>query len=293
MKTKENSMNDLLKQRESLKLSEEQLRTELDWNRAQNYSKCTRVPQEDLYYWITSLNDRRPIREVVMLLSPRLDSHIWSNFLETHVWFGFFGQRGSSISMILNIILCALFGRITYQDLDSTWHIPIYCIEQPYSHVCIAREIPVHHIEWLESSSSSTEPKERIEPLCLHESEFFLLHDGHYSADIIHNRYIMFMISFSEPTLLEKVVLHWHEWNMVFQEDRICSIDFMEYKLYVIILDPQIQDLVHLGNTLDQHLNHREVSQSLGLVIPNNLQIDLETHPYHHSISLIKALSLN
>src|SRR3990167_8720874 len=71
-------------------------------------------------------------------------------------------------------------------------------------------------------------------------------HRGYVRGNCWISSSIMLLVIFDEPTLLEKVVLQSHYWKMVLQEERICSIDFMESTFYVIILDPQIQDLIHL-----------------------------------------------
>ena len=111
------------------------------------------------------------------------------------------------------------------------------------------------------------------------------------SSDL--HKYIIFLFRFPEPTLLEKVVLQSHDWKMVLQEERICSIDFMESTFYVIILDPQIQDLIHLGEKLNQYSKHYEDFLSLDVSIPNEFQIDVETVPYGRPISLIRAIFIS
>ena len=199
--------------------------------------------------------------------------------------------------MMWNIILCALFGRSTYQDLNGTCHIPLYCIEQSYSCIYISKNIPVHQFEWLESVSHLGNPESEtmIKPLRLYEEIYHQLYDGihwtNFGNDKNPHKHIMWLLSFPEPILLEKVVLQSHDWKMVLQIERICSIDFMESTFYVIILDPQIRDWDHLREELDRYMN-LESSQSFGVIIPDKLQIDLKTVPYFHPTPCIRAITL-
>src|SRR3989338_11424178 len=77
-------MNDFSEHQEPLKLSDEQLRTELNWDRdrAQNYSKRIKSPEKGYNLWIIPLNSRQHIREMEILIKPDLNFNSWSSLRE-------------------------------------------------------------------------------------------------------------------------------------------------------------------------------------------------------------------
>ena len=281
-------MNDFFECREPLKLSDEQLRIELDRDRdrdlnlAQNYSKCTGVPTE-LGIW--TFDVRRKIRDLELIIKPSLDPEFWSSLLMTQFQLvGRKHQNRNNISMMSNIILCALVGRGSYQDPDGTWHIPLYCDEQRYHWLIGSSDMSAYQLAWYESSP---EELEYYPFLVLRENPLKII-NGLLRTKKVYSRVVMLLIRFEKPTLLEKVVLN----DEVFQESRICSVDFMESKIYGIILDSRIKDWTQLSEQITNYVIQRSlINFPPGVIISNHLRIDLETNP--PSIPEIRAFSLH
>ena len=273
-------MNGLLESQEPLKLSDEQLRIELnrDRDRLRNYSKCTGIPNQR--GGIFDFNGHHQIRDLEIIISPSLESEFWSNISQIYFWLYYNGKTTISLSLLSNMILCTLLDRKPYQDPDNTWHIPLYCPEQPYDYYKTSYN-DEHRLEWYESVSEHQNQKPTY-PLHVEDLSFYLpyprsndLWTPHKIYDT-NDRFIMLMISFDTPILLESVILHSNDEQMMVHENRIWSIDFMEFKIYGVSLDPQIQDWVHLAERMTYYTDHPE-SMILGL--SQNLNIELKTYP--------------
>ena len=276
-------MNGMSDFSEPLKLSEKQLRIELDWDRTldgdRNYSKRTEVLTGRFDF-----DDRRKIRDLEMLIKPNLDPEFWSDLLKTRVKFGGTQLYSTHISMMSNIIFCALAGRETYQDPDGTWHIPLYCGGARHRWLFLDGNMSGQRLTWFESPP---EPKGLYLSIALKDVPL-KISNGNWTV-IEYSRVMMLIFRFEEPTLLERVILHSYDHEEVFEESRICSIEIMESKIYGIILDPQIKDLTQLAEEMDNYVKRHSgiLSADLrisppGVSISNYLRINLETYP--HSI---------
>ena len=122
-------MNGMSDFSEPLKLSEKQLRIELDWDRTldgdRNYSKRTEVLTGRFDF-----DDRRKIRDLEMLIKPNLDPEFWSDLLKTRVKFGGTQLYSTHISMMSNIIFCALAGYFLL-DLFESLICVVLCFDKP------------------------------------------------------------------------------------------------------------------------------------------------------------------
>ena len=235
-------MNEL---REPLKLSDEQLRNELIQARdlGRGGFKCTGIPTKPRDTYVMSLyrQPHRQIQDLELILKPTSDPMFWSSLVENCVVLYSSQVHGpvSSLKMISNIILCALLGRKTYQDLDGDWHVPLYCLPQPYNQYQASANMPEHQLTWSEIPMEQREGS--VIRLCV--DDYSLLMDGLTGYSQINNdRCVMLLFKFVEPTLLERVVIHRHDQRDVFRDDQIWSIDFMEFKIYGISLDPKLEN---------------------------------------------------
>src|SRR3989338_7078867 len=111
-------MNGLLESQEPLKLSDEQLRIELnrDRDRLRNYSKCTGIPRRMGERNIFNFNAHHQIRDLEIILKPCNLEPFESSMVNQHFWLYFNSSHVHTISlnMCSNIILCALFDRKAY-----------------------------------------------------------------------------------------------------------------------------------------------------------------------------------
>src|SRR3989338_10809118 len=245
-------MNEL---REPLKLSDEQLRNELilsrdlDRDLGQDGFKCTGIPKKNpigcisknckyiLHFYPQS---KYQIQDLELILKPTTDPMFWNSLLNESITLFSIEVLGHSsyLKMISNIILCSLLGRKTYQDLDGDWHVPLYCLPQPYSEYQASANMPEHQLTWSEIPMEQREGS--VFRLCV--DDYSLLMDGLTGYSQTNNDLcVMLLFKFVEPTLLERVVIHRHDQQDAVRDDQIWSIDFMGFNIYGISLDPMIQ----------------------------------------------------
>src|SRR3989338_3310329 len=265
-------MNDLSECREPLRLSDEELRIELSQNRSGS-CKC----EENCYVlFIAKISNN--IRNLEMLIKSDQDQEFLTSLFDKRIsFYTITGELSILINMGTNLVLCALFGRKPYQDFDGTWHIPLFCFNQSYSTFSLCRWQFEYQLEWFEASSVPSG-----DSLHLRDWPVINLTGGIWETiqDYLPQRYFMFLIRFGESSLLERVILHADDWQEMFQEDQIMSIDFMEFKIYGIVLDSQIKDWRHLTQEIEYHDNHpKTILQPPGCILPKRIQIGLETHP--------------
>ena len=189
--------------------------------------------------------------------------------------------------MISNIILCSLFGRGTYLDPDGVCHLPLHCFEYPYDlfEWYTSIDIPEGHLEWAESP-----PNLQI-PICLQDHQIksnyeFIMNSWTSETKEPRSRDVI-LLRFKESTQLERVTLHMdkHKYSVVFQENRICSIDFMEFKIYGIFLDPEIQDWVQFSKSLcdasmTERFSKEQTGEYVSQIYPEFWWIEFEAYPY-------------
>ena len=288
-------MNESRKYRAPLKLSEEELRQELSQARdqSQNYSKCSERPYRDKSnFYLVDFNGTCQIRDLELIIrfpneKPNSDDAFWESLFEKKkiaLYTSNMPNPVSNLSIMSNIILCAISGRKTYQDFDGDWHIPLYGFhEQPYNRlICFGvGDMPEHRLSWVESPFEQNGHTHRV---CL--DDFLLRMDGMVGYPKVNNdQSIMLIIHFKEPTLLERVVLHQNNRQEVFRNDQIWSIDFMKFKIYGIALDPQIQDYVHLAERITYYADHPQKITAF-----YNFGIKIKTYP--PSVPVIRPIVL-
>ena len=66
------------------------------------------------------------VRDLEIILKPNLDTEFWPSLLKTS--YMILSQTCEfHISMMSNLVCCALIGQESYQDPDGTCHIPLFC----------------------------------------------------------------------------------------------------------------------------------------------------------------------
>ena len=232
---------------EPLRLSDEQLRIELGRNhvKSNRYFKSTNrhriIGSIDIHHF-----DGQRIREgLELIFQAKLDPEFWSalygTIFELHV-----GCNRHSFSMMLNLVLTHLLGRHPYQDLDSTFHIPLYCMANSYNMFVwyTHRTLSEYRLEWNETDFPSPSPSPNGN---IFEYEL-TLDEGKWGPGIETMNCVMILIRFKEPTQLDRVVLQPEdEPSTVFEGDRIFSVEFMGYQIYGICPDPRFETWKHLA----------------------------------------------
>ena len=156
------SMNDLgwvdALNGEPLRLSDEQLRNELELSRNlhnPNYKRIG-VPMESLYHGNDSFlifNQPSTIYDLELVFDPPLDPEFWSSLLKMEMFLYNIDNSAIGLHIMSNIVLCRLLGRTIYQDPNGTCHLPLYCYKTTYYKMCLfpIKDLPKYHLEWRES----------------------------------------------------------------------------------------------------------------------------------------------
>ena len=261
---------------EPLRLSDEQLRNELDIQRNNLSVVHTAIPYQNSAY--SSIILHKTIHEFGLILNkPDLDSKFWISLLESKFHLQNYFREGVNISLnlISHIVFCALLGRTSYQDLDGSYHIPLYYPTTSYVHYFAHVNQDIKHlVEWRETNY----PFDEIS-LDIKESNSLVFDRKWIDLPLDHSLLIMLLIIFENPTQLERVILKSPGWNKVFQENQIFSIEFMDLKIYGIFPNSQIRDLVHLSEILNANWVNLPSPIVPGSTPIVEIEIDIDSYP--------------
>ena len=118
-----------------LRISDEELRIELNRTRNCSQSNCSSVIRTSN---TACTQFEGGMKDLEIILKPQPDTEFWSSLLETEITvMNYLGQI--TVTIISNLVFCALLGKESYQDPDGTWHLPFFMDSFGGGVICVSR----------------------------------------------------------------------------------------------------------------------------------------------------------